>query len=237
MAFLSKSSSWSEHWGLAPKLSTKYGQFDNGFYVFKFYCDFAGTTLNSEWTNPTGSSYSVNNGFIGTPSSGSTCAIRDPSIQETSSIIVNWGINLSSTSYPDACTNFQLNRYTTNSNMHFLGVRGDDTLEQDGRTDVTTSIPIPSTGVHNFGIWNDGTTVIYYYPGGSYTDTSATAVTDYLALSWSYNGQSNNAPTIYYVYVRYYPPNGAMPSSTFGSVSVQTGYHVSFHENSLPTAL
>lgn len=236
MAFLSKSSSWSEHWGLAPQLSTKYGQFDNGFYVFKFYCDFAGTTLNSEWTNPTGSSYSVNNGFIGTPSGGSTCAIRDPSIQETSSIIVNWGINLSSTSYPDACTNFQLNRYTTNSNMHFLGVRGDDTLEQDGRTDVTTSIPIPSTGVHNFGIWNDGTTVIYYYPGGSYTDTSATAVTDYLALSWSYNGQSNNAPTIYYVYVRYYPPNGAMPSSTFGSVSVQTGYHVSFYENSLPTA-
>ena len=45
MAFLPKTASWGSHWGLAPKLSTKYGEFDNGAKVFKYYWNFAGTTL------------------------------------------------------------------------------------------------------------------------------------------------------------------------------------------------
>ena len=43
MVFLSPSSSWSSHWGLKASLSKTYGQFDNGFHVFPFYANFAGT--------------------------------------------------------------------------------------------------------------------------------------------------------------------------------------------------
>ena len=60
MAFLPTTSSWSSHWGLAPTLSTKYGQFDNGASVFTNYWNFAGTTLPTGWS---GSGETVNNGI------------------------------------------------------------------------------------------------------------------------------------------------------------------------------
>ena len=71
MAFLSKTSSWSEHWGLAPELSKTYGEFDNGAEVFSFYCNFAGTSLPSKWTTEGDYSGSVNNGLTLTSSGNS----------------------------------------------------------------------------------------------------------------------------------------------------------------------
>jgi hypothetical protein len=35
--------------GEAPNLSASYGQYDNGKYVFNFYDNFAGNTLDSQW--------------------------------------------------------------------------------------------------------------------------------------------------------------------------------------------
>ena len=49
--------------GEAPYLSSTYGQYDNGNYVFLFYDNFVGTSLNtSKWTSGVnGGSYTVNN--------------------------------------------------------------------------------------------------------------------------------------------------------------------------------
>lgn len=48
--------------GEAPKLSTVYGQFDNGGTVFQFYDNFAGTILGSSWTEGAAAQYyAVNN--------------------------------------------------------------------------------------------------------------------------------------------------------------------------------
>ena len=198
--------------GIAPYLSSTYGQYDNGENVFSFYDNFAGTTLKSVWVVPSGSNYQVNNGFIAEPSAGSTGAVYNPNVQETSSIIVEWSLNMSSTSYSGNKFWFQLNRYNGNSNMHMLGVSGSDAL-YNNNTQINV-VSIPSSGIQIFGIWNDGTTVTWYYEGNSYTYNSATAVTDYLALGWAYNGQSYNFPTIYWVRTRAYPPNDTMPSNS-----------------------
>ncbi|MEM3862290.1 MAG: hypothetical protein QW203_07415, partial [Thermoplasmatales archaeon] len=204
------------YWGANPLWTSTYGQYDNGANVFNFYDNFVGTSLKSVWTVPSGSNYTVNNGFIATPSGGSTAAVYNPSIQETSSIIVEWNLNLSSTTFPGASTYFQLNRYTPNSNEHLLGVQGYDVFYNNGGN-VTTET-ILSTGNQIFGIWNDGTTVTWYYPTSSgessYTDTSATAETDYVSLGWVYSGTSYNFPTIYWVRTRFYPPNGTDPVLT-----------------------
>jgi len=197
------------YWGEAPQLSPTYGEYDNGASVFNFYDNFKGTTLSSVWTVPSGSNYKVNNGFIATPSAGNTSSIYNPNIQETSSIIVEWCFNMSSTSYPGGSSDFQLNRYS-NSNMHWLGYSGSDFLVSPNITPI--SVPISSTGIQVFGLWNDGSTVTWYYEGNSYTKSGLTAVTDYLALGWAYNGQSYNFPTEYWVRVRAYPPNGVMPT-------------------------
>jgi len=203
--------------GEAPQLSATYGQYDNGASVFNFYDDFKGTTLSSAWTVPSGSNYTVDNGFMATPSAGTTTAVYNSNIQETSSIIAEWGLNMSSTTYPNNIPFwFQLNRYTPSSNMHLLGISGSDSLIN--ANNIITTVPVSSTGIQVFGIWNDGTTVTWYYEGNSYTDTSATPVTDYLSLGWAYNGQSYNFPTTYWVRTRVYPPNGAMPAISAGSI-------------------
>ena len=198
--------------GIAPYLTSTYGQYDNGENVFNFYDNFAGTTLKSVWVVPSGSNYQVNNGFIAEPSGGSTYAVYNPNVQETSSIIAEWALNMSSTSYPGYSSYFQLNRYTGQSNMHWLGKSGSDTFTNNGN--LINTVSISSSGIQIFGIWNDGTTVTWYYEGNSYTNNSVTAETDYLALGWAYNGQSYNFPTIYWVRTRAYPPNGVMPSNS-----------------------
>ena len=196
--------------------TSSYAEYDDGANVFNFYDNFRGTSLPSEWKVPSGSLYMVDNGFIAEPS-GST-AVYNGNIEETSSIIVEWGINLSSTIYPNNMPYFQLNRYTSSSNMHMLGVQGSDTLYNNNNGVATETIA--SSGVQVFGVWNDGTSVDWLYNEELlYSTTSAVSITDDLSLGWAYNGQSNNFPTIYYVRTRAYPPNGVMPSVSFGSVA------------------
>ncbi|MEM3862399.1 MAG: hypothetical protein QW203_07975, partial [Thermoplasmatales archaeon] len=212
------------YWGANPLWTNTYGQYDNGANVFNFYDNFAGTSLKSVWTVPSGSNYKVDNGFIATPSGGSTTAVYNPSIQETSSIITEWDLNLSSTTFPNNIFYFQLNRYTPNSNMHFLGSQGSDMIVNNN-TGIATET-ILSTGNQIFGVWNDGTTVTWYYPTSSgessYTDTSATAVTDYVSLGWT--SSSDNFPTIYWVRTRVYPPNGTDPVLTSISLLLVGNY-------------
>ena len=196
--------------GIAPYFTSTYAQYDNGENVFTFYDNFAGTTLKSVWVVPSGSNYQVNNGFIAEPSSST--AVYNPNVQETSSIIAEWALNMSSTSYPGTNVYFQLNRYTPYSNMHMLGVSGSDAL-YNNNTQINV-VSISSSGIQIFGIWNGGTTVTWYYEGNSYTNNSVTAETDYLALGWAYNAQSYNFPTIYWVRTRAYPPNGVMPTNS-----------------------
>ena len=201
--------------GEAPQLSGTYGQYDNGAKVFSFYDNFKGTTLSSVWSVPSGSNYQVNNGFIGEPSGGSTTAVYNANVQETGSIIAEWELNLSSTVYPDATdySYFQLNRYSVSSNMHFLGIQGIDDIANNGSPIASESIA--GSGIHSFGIRNDGATVEWFYDGNVlYSETSAVVDTDYLSLGWAYNGQPNNFPTIYWVRVRAYPPSGTMPGVT-----------------------
>jgi len=200
------------NWGAYPLLTSTYGQYDNGVNVFNFYDNFAGTTLKSVWKVPPCSSYKVCNGFIGLPSVGTSTAVYNPCITETPCIINEWYLNMSSTSYISgtACSYFQLNRYTGNSIMHWLGELGKDALVQDCHHFKT--ICVSSSGFHIFGIRNAGTTVTWYYDYNPITFCNVTAVTDHLALGWAYNGTTSHFPTINWVRVRAYPPNGVMPS-------------------------
>ncbi len=51
------------HSGLAPELTTPYGEYDNGKQVFNYYTNFEGTTLPSPWVDSLGSNYTVDNGL------------------------------------------------------------------------------------------------------------------------------------------------------------------------------
>src|SRR5579875_2512486 len=71
--------------GVAPQLTSTYGQYDNGINVFQFYDNFAGTSLSSKWSSfgygaPT---LTVNNGLTisqtGTNWGGVIAAYSPPS--------------------------------------------------------------------------------------------------------------------------------------------------------------
>ena len=62
MAFLPKSVTWSKYLGVAPTLTPKYGEYDNGVYVFSGYWNFSGTSLPSGWYVNSGPIV-VNNGL------------------------------------------------------------------------------------------------------------------------------------------------------------------------------
>jgi hypothetical protein len=136
--------------GEAPTLSSTYGGYDNGANAFNFYDNFKGKILSSAWIVPSGSNYIVNNGFSGTNSGGSTTAVYNANIEQTSSVISEWELNLSSTTYPGIESYFQLNRYTSNSNMHWLGAPGTSELINNGGNGVLETIP--STGSQIFGL-------------------------------------------------------------------------------------
>ncbi len=59
--------------GEAPQLSSTYGQYDNGNYVFSVYYNFAGTTLDSRISTINGVTLTQNNGLtIGVTSTTTT---------------------------------------------------------------------------------------------------------------------------------------------------------------------
>ncbi|MCL5102132.1 MAG: hypothetical protein M1544_02145 [Candidatus Marsarchaeota archaeon] len=51
------------HSGLAPQLTSTYGEYDNGKEVFNYYTNFAGTSLPATWVDMLGSNYTVNDGL------------------------------------------------------------------------------------------------------------------------------------------------------------------------------
>jgi hypothetical protein len=201
--------------GAEPLYTAAYGQYDDGAAVFSIYDNFAGTSLSSLWTVPSGSEYSVNNGFVAVGSGGSTTAVYDASVQETSSLICEWCIAPFTIINPDY-SELQVNRYTMNSNMHWLGIAGNDTLINAGSTFENVSVA-DTSGNNIFGLWNGGSTITWFFDYTSWTARGTTPATDYLSLTWSVIYAPNNFPTLYWVRTRLYPPSGVMP--TVGATS------------------
>jgi len=68
--------------GIAPQLTSTYGEYDNGENVFLFYDNFAGTSLNTNKWKPLTSYYDVDNGLtIEQPPSGVSQGIDIVSLQ------------------------------------------------------------------------------------------------------------------------------------------------------------
>ncbi len=237
MAFLSTTSSWSSHWGLAPQLDKTYGKHDNGAKVFEFYDNFAGTALKSGWTNMGNAlTPTVNNGVTlassGTPNdqgyyySGytmTTGSVLESYMSDTgagttrgseigigTSIFGGTGTRVESFEVTPAGTTWYLEGY------------------------VTADVSTPA--------YASGTKIIL---SGAYLSGGATEYQNYVSvLSGSATATTSDAYPNFGVYqdtiflqwmrVRAYPPDGVMPAASFGSLTI-TGYQISFQQTSLPS--
>jgi hypothetical protein len=212
--------------GIAPNLTSTYGQYDNGENVFTFYDNFAGTTLSSKWikvTAPPSGVITVNNGVSLINTGNTIYYVSSQSF--TAPYIIDQGGILGD--YADDGPWFDLESTTSSSGTGYLwATRGPNTsydmLYTDNNGSYSNFVTASgSSGSPNFTIYtledvggSSGTinTYVNYQPWLSGSST-AFPHSGYFSPFRHYN---NNTPAsiIYWIRVRAYPPNGVMPSNS-----------------------
>ena len=211
--------------GEAPQLSPSYAEYDDGANVFNFYDNFAGTSLNTnKWTetNNGGFTLTVNNGLTmqSTRSNDNDEGIIAKTGFSEPDLIDMYGTIPHGSNGGWSTTGFGLLQ-----NLGFtvlfdsIGSEGQSNIyispwENSVLTDYVTYSTTPSV----WSITNNGVTITSYRNyANSYS--SSEAVTGVLYPSYYMEGQALNDYTSYWTRVRAYPPNGIMPSVSFGVLS------------------
>ncbi len=224
------SSSGTSGIGEAPQLSSTYAEYDDGASVFNNYWNFAGTSVPSGMTSS--GTVTINNGasvsFGGYLTTTATFTYP-------SNIIADFGFTAPTANAGNAWYQFgyvsQSGGYTYYPSTAIAWNVNDAppyfvSESESGGSGVTVSTEFPS-GTAPAGSFNVGTV----YWGSTSSDNgwinygSEITQTSYIPSTALYLGINNNqadgtappVPTLYWLRTRAYPPNGAMPSVTFGS--------------------
>ena len=238
--------------GEAPQLSKMYGQFDNGQNIFKFYDNFAGTTLNlSKWITS------------GTSGNGGGSAIVNNSLHLTSSHIIYTRENFTNPAFVESCG--LIGPGTPNDTAYFLNGVG---FSQGGYccsgNSVSSGWATNSSNRPGMSLWNgNGATYTYNYSKSIEPNRFYVYGVGYVLDNYTLgivNGQVENSShvgfsssvhnlnatigfqdgdyspnnTFYWVFVRNTTPSGIinLPYSV-----VSGGYSVKFVPRGLPTDL
>jgi len=228
--------------GIAPQLTSTYGQYDNGTNVFNNYWNFAGTSLSSGiniYTNA--GSVIFNNGIIikgGTSATGgengiaTSTSFSPPVIveyygtQSTSPTSDSWGYNTSGFSnYLSATYSYSFNSGTY-TNLNFEGGNNGLPHTSQGGSITYGTLSTPSNNLFSASVWTHIYASSTYYTYQNYTNSTGyiTGATNTASLPFAIicgNNEASyasNGMTVYYLRSRAYPPSGTAPTNTFGSV-------------------
>jgi len=222
--------------GEAPQLSSTYAEYDDGASVFSFYDNFAGTTLNSEWStaNALGLSYNVNNGFSATASTATDANIVT-SISYSSPLILDFYGNLyqSDTNWTES--GFVTNSSSNNQGTFLQGSSGSVYGQLNNGTAINTdNLTTSNNGNQTWSvIWANPTTTFQLNYGNSQSASeSGISSSLYIGLIKAKGGAFSQPYYIQWIRARAYPPNGVMPSVSYVATSQ---YTVTFNESGLPS--
>ncbi len=213
-----------------------YAEYDDGAKVFNDYWNFAGTSLPSglSYVN-SGSTITINNGATVTqPASSSgyawiytTSAVASGQIIETTILPSTSEVNTRlgwSTSTSLGWQNTSYNSYDNNIgsdfNINGVVVTSSSAVGFTATPSVSTSLQ----GIFSFAWLATGSQwYAYNYQTATSSDTTASIASSLYGFfgvgTVGYRSGSTNSQSIYWLRIRAYPPNGVMPSITFGSVS------------------
>ncbi len=211
--------------GLAPYLTSTYGQYDNGEDVFIIYQNFAGTTLPSGWTavsGTNGSDYVVNNGL---QLKTTNAFIEGPNVAQN--FILEGYFRFIS----DAYNGWDFGVYASSSSAYGMHPDGGGNTNNwvstwyynDGYTKISTSgAPVGTGYYYLFQIINNAGSITINFDTPSYTTLYSASFTNSLSnahialgkrFDGEFTGQSLNV-IFYWIRVRPLPPNNVMPSYT-----------------------
>ena len=206
--------------GVAPQLSSTYGQYDDGANVFNFYDNFAGTTLSSKWTvvsGTAGTDYTVNNGF--------TLLTTNTRIQSSSFTVGSNQVLYTEVYSPDSVmqNGWDFGVYSSSSSAYGWHLNDGGMWYYNDGYSMVSSTPL-SAGYTYLTFSNAGSSDIILNlvnPAYTFNEQITNSVAAPITFGERFDngdaGQAQDA-VIYFVYVRAYPPSGVMPSVTFGSV-------------------
>jgi hypothetical protein len=236
MAFLSTATGYdNNYWGVAPNLSSPYGQYDNGANIFGFYDNFSGTSLNARWTvfGSSQGTVSVNNGFTLTSSSSSrSIGIFASYTPPTTGIVTETYFNAAN---PAAGYRvFDGNSMTSSSTAEqngYIGILqagGGTTLKlskmtSGTQTDLTSTTDALTAGINYTSslLWQSNTlTMADLTNAHSVTTTDSTySLSTMTQVALAIGATNGNKYDTYWLRVRQSPPSGIMPTANFGIIS------------------
>jgi hypothetical protein len=227
------------YWGEAPQLSSSYAQYDNGAYVFSNYWNFAGASAPSGINVYSSSgSVSFNNGVTivgGTSATAgengiATSASFPPPVivdyygtQTTSPSGDSWGWNMVGFSNYLSSSNGDPSGGGTYTNIDFEGGTNGKPGTSQGGTATDGVLLMPSGNIFPASVWTHVYAQTAYYTYQNYTNSTGyiTGANNTASLPFEIMVGNNEASycssgmTVYWLRVRYYPPNGVMPDVQF----------------------
>ncbi len=230
------------HSGLAPGLTTPYGEYDNGQAVFNYYTNFEGTGLPYSWYDMLGDNYSIDNGLYFT---GDGVALLEKlngfpidiyNLTEASITVstpglggILFGVNGSASVRRGPFPN---NRYcrgpynntwiqaglTANDLCYgetFSVVSGDSLAIYAGST-TTVDTSVPSSGTYTIGLSNGLFGHVYYF----YNNTQQVNESLPFIIPFGYFGIESNTANFKVNWVRSITmlSSGEQPVITFGPI-------------------
>jgi len=222
------------YWGEAPQLSPTYGQYDNGANVFGAYDNFAGTSLSSQWASVNSPTISINNG-ITVAGNGQAGGIylktkySFPAVLEAYSgstwsyagfMFVN-DINGAPYSYNGWWT------VGSSSGEAYNGMVADPWGTNTGGSAFLYAIngigysfgsSVSSIILNNIvSIYSSGSTVGQLINYGSTNSQSISASLPSTTYNIEIGVANGETITLHWIRYRAYPPNGVMPTASFGA--------------------
>ena len=198
-------------------IPVNYAEYDNGANLFGFYDNFAGNTLSTKWSlNSCQSSALLLNDGITFPPLTSTCQLTAPSVNLTGPYIVDVYQTPQNIGYG----RFGFINFVATANFIYDWLYPNMVLPWTGNG-VTytegTAFTAPAGG--NVSTIMTTNAVAKFYANYRLGNTITATMPVYSSYLIYYLG-TNQQTTISYQWTRsrVYPPNGVLPSTTFGSV-------------------
>jgi|GEM_PF-1589966 len=237
MVFLSTSTDFDgNYWGDAPNLSSPYGQNDNGAKVFNFYDNFAGTSLNPQWTvfGSSQGTVSVSNGVTITSSSSTlSVGIFASYTPPTTGIVTETYLNAATpTAGYRVFDGYGMTSTSTAEQNGYIGILqavGQNTLKLSKMVSGTQTDLVSSTDALTAGgnyesslLWQSSTLTMADLTNGHSASTTDTtySLSTMTQVALAVGATSGNKYITYWFRVRQSPPSNVMPSISFGSVTL-----------------
>jgi len=211
------------YWGEAPQLSPTYAQYDNGASVFNFYDNFAGTSLKSGWTNMGYAGTTIVNNGVTLKSISSTTTQNDQGYYYSGYTIP---LNSIIEGYMSDTGNGTIKGSELGIGTSIFGGSGTrvqdyevtpagTTWSMEGYVNVSASTPsyISGTMIMLSSAYYSTGAAMYVNYNNVLSGTGTATTTD----AYPNFGVYEDTLFLQYIRVRAYPPNGMMPTASFGT--------------------